>query len=59
MKFKILNYYTGENQFIAEIDCDDNAPQGMKIGLAAKWGYKNSADLSRAYLSDADLFGAS
>ena len=68
MKFYILNRWTGRVQFTAEIDADEDVPLSIKIGLAVRWGRKNSADLRGAYLrgaylsdanlSDADLRGA-
>jgi hypothetical protein len=58
MKFEIKNRFTGAVQFVAEIDCADDAPLSVKIGLAVQWGVKNRADLGGAYLSGADLRGA-
>lgn len=42
-------------QFTAEIDCADDAPTSIKIGLAVKWAFKSRADLSGADLSGAYL----
>ena len=58
MKFDILNRWTGRVQFTAEIDADEDVPLSIKIGLAVRWGRKNSAVLRGADLSDADLSGA-
>ena len=58
MKFEIKNRWTEKVQFIAEIKCADDAPLGVKVGLAVKWAYLSGADLSRANLSGADLSGA-
>lgn len=58
MKYPILNRWTGKVQFIAEINCDENASRAVKIGLAARWGFKNGADLRGAVLTDAALRGA-
>ena len=63
MKFDILNRWTGRVQFTAEIDADEDVPLSIKIGIAVRWGRKNSADLRGAYLrgaylSDANLRGA-
>lgn len=57
--FQIKNRFTGDVQFTAQIDCDDGALTGVKIGLAVKWTIKSGADLSRASLFGASLFGAS
>ena len=65
MKYEIKNRFSGEIQFIAEIDCDENTEKSIKIGLAVKWAIENKAnlykadlrlaDLSKANLSEADL----
>lgn len=33
-KVEVLNRITGTTQFIAEIDCDDDVSEKIKIGLA-------------------------
>lgn len=58
MKFNILNRFSGEVQFTAEIGCDEDAKTPLKIGLAVKWAMKSGANLSGAKLSYADLLGA-
>jgi uncharacterized protein YjbI with pentapeptide repeats len=63
INFDILNRFSGAVQFTAEIDCAENAPTGIKIGLAVKWAIKNDANLADAnlagaYLADANLAGA-
>jgi hypothetical protein len=63
LKFNVLNRFTGAVQFVAEIECDDDAPTSIKLGLAVKWAVKSGAnlsgaDLSGAYLSCANLRGA-
>jgi hypothetical protein len=58
MKFDVFNWFTGAVQFTAEIDCADDVPTSVKIGLAVRWAIKSGADLSRADLSRADLSGA-
>ena len=63
INFDVHSRFTGKVQFTAEIDCDDDAPRSVKIGLAVKWGIKTGANLScanlsGAYLSGADLSGA-
>ena len=58
MEFKILNRFSGEVQFTAEIDCKEDELTSIKIGLAVKWAIKTGANLFGAYLSDANLSGA-
>jgi hypothetical protein len=58
MKFEIKNRFTGDIQFGAEIDCADDAPLSVKLGLAVRVAVKSGADLSGAYLIGADLSGA-
>ena len=55
IKFEIKSRWTGAVQFTAEIECADEAPISLKIGLAVKWGIKSRADLSGADLSGANL----
>jgi uncharacterized protein YjbI with pentapeptide repeats len=58
IKFDVLNRFTGSVQFTAEIDCAEDTPSSIKLGLAVKWGIKRGADLRNAYLSGAYLRGA-
>lgn len=58
MKFAIRSHWTGEVKFEAEIEADEKAPIGVKIGLAVEWALKSGADLSDADLSGAYLRGA-
>jgi len=58
MKFEIRNRWSGNVQFTAEIDCSEDTPLRIKVGLAAKWAFKSGADLSGAVLSGAVLRGA-
>ena len=58
MKFEIKNRWTGNVQFTAEIEADDNTPWGVKVGLAIKWAYESGANLSGANLSGANLSDA-
>ena len=53
MKFEIKNRWSGAVQFTAEIECDESASVGVKMGLAVRWGLR-----ARAVLRDADLTGA-
>lgn len=55
MEFEVKNRYTGNVQFIAEIECDEKTSYNVKFGLAVKWGLENNANLSGADLSGADL----
>ena len=58
MIFNVINRYTGETQFSAEIECSEAEPRGVKLGLSVQWAAKNKANLRYADLSDADLSGA-
>ena len=58
MKFNVLNRFSGSLQFAAEIECADDAPTSIKLGLAIKWAIQTRANLTRADLSGANLSGA-
>ena len=58
MKFEVKNRFTGEVRFTAEIDCAEDAPVSIKLGLAVKWAVKTDANLAGADLADAYLAGA-
>ena len=63
LKFDVLNRWSGEVKFTAEIDCAADALPSVKMGLAVKWAIKSRADLAGAYLAGAylaraDLAGA-
>jgi len=58
MQFDIRNRYTGAVQFTAEIDCAEDAPASVKIGLAVIWAARTGADLRGADLRGASLRGA-
>ena len=63
MKFDVLNRFTGEVQFTAEIECKDDELPSVKLGLAIEWAYKtranlDGANLDGAYLARANLDGA-
>ena len=58
MKFEVKNQWTGKVQFVADIECDDNATLSVKIGLSVKWAVSNRANLRGADLRGADLYGA-
>ena len=53
MQFDVINRFTGNIQFTAEIECEEGARVSFKLGLAVRWGLKEGADLC-----DADLYGA-
>jgi hypothetical protein len=55
IKFDILNRFSGAVQFTAEIECAEDAPRSLKLGLAVQWAIKEKADLSWANLTRADL----
>ena len=58
MQFEVTNRFTGAVQFVAEIECDENASRSVKLGLAVRWAVKTRANLSGANLSGANLSGA-
>ena len=58
MKFDILNRWSRKIQFTAEIECADDAPPSIKLGLAVKIANLHGATLSGADLCGADLRGA-
>ena len=55
MKFDVLDRYTGEVKFTADISCDKSALPSVKLGLAVKWAIKENANLRSADLRSADL----
>jgi pentapeptide repeat protein len=55
IKFDVPNRWSGQIQFTAEIDCQEDAPRSIKLGLAIKWARKSGADLADANLAGADL----
>ena len=59
MKFDILNRFTCEVQFTAEIECAADALPSVKLGLAVKAAIKDGARLDGARLDGASLDGAS
>ena len=58
IKFEVKNRFSGDVQFVAEIECGDNASTFLKLGLAVKWAFKSGAYLRGADLSGAYLSGA-
>ena len=57
MKFDVLNRFTGDVQFTAEIKTDSTS-KSFQLGLAVRWAIKNNADLRNADLRNADLRNA-
>jgi len=55
IQFPVNNRYSGEVQFTATIEADDNTPHGVRFGLAVKWAIETKTDLSSADLSSANL----
>ena len=53
--FKVLNRYSGEVQFTAEIDCKETETESIKLGLAVRWAVKNKTNLQGANLQGVDL----
>ena len=58
IKFDVLNRFSGGIQFTAEIKCGRGEAPALKMGLAVRWAYNNSAYLKGAYLKGAYLKGA-
>jgi uncharacterized protein YjbI with pentapeptide repeats len=58
IKFDVLNRWTGKVQFTADIDCNVDAANGVKVGLSVQWARKRDAVLSGAVLRGAVLSGA-
>ena len=59
IKFDVLNRFSDDVQFTAEIDCKETELHGIKIGLAVRWAIKNGANREGANLYGARLDGAS
>ena len=57
-KFDVLNRWTGNAQFTAEISTTPDMLPSVKLGLAVQWGVKNNAYLAGANLAGAYLAGA-
>ena len=55
MQFDVKNRSTGDVQFTAEINCIDDTPTSLKLGLAVRWAIKHDADLADANLAGANL----
>ena len=58
IRFDVLDRFCESVQFTAEIECSEDAPRSVKLGLAVKWAVANKADLTGANLTRADLTGA-
>src|SRR3546814_16020479 len=57
-KFEVRNRWTNRVQFTAEIAVTPCMLPSIRLGVAVRWARKIGADLSVAYLRDADLRGA-
>ena len=55
IKFDVLNRFSGQVQFTADIDCKESESKSIKLGLAVGWAIKNDANLGGAYLREANL----
>ena len=58
IKLDILNRFSGDVQFTAEIDCKETDLHEIKIGLAVRWAIKNGTNLYGASLDGANLVRA-
>ena len=58
MNFEVKSRFTRKAQFVAGINCEENALISIKLGLAVKWAIKNGANLGGANLEGANLEGA-
>ncbi|MDE2107402.1 MAG: pentapeptide repeat-containing protein [Patescibacteria group bacterium] len=58
MKFDVLNRFSGKVQFSAEIECAEDSPLSVKLGLAVKRAIQTKATLHSADLHSADLHSA-
>jgi len=58
ISFDVTNRWTGAVQFTAQIECAEDAPASIKLGLAVKWGVKIRKNLAYANLAGAYLAGA-
>ena len=58
IKFDVLNRWTSQVQFTADIECASDALPSIKLGLAVRWAIKARANLARANLAGANLAGA-
>jgi uncharacterized protein YjbI with pentapeptide repeats len=55
LKFSVLNRFSGEVQFTADIDCKEDESTSVKLGLAVRWAIDNGARLDGASLDGARL----
>ena len=56
--FRILNEFSRDVQFTAQIDARESSPESYKKGLSVLWALENNVDLRGANLRDADIRGA-
>ena len=55
LKFDVLNRFSDDVQFTAEIDCDENVSRSIRLGLAVEWALKTATNLRGSDLSGSDL----
>ena len=58
MKYEIKSRWDGKVIFEADIECEANASDGIKLGLAVRVAFKAGANLNGANLDGANLDGA-
>lgn len=58
IKFNVIKRASGAPQFTAEIDCAEDTPTSIKVGLAVRWAISVGADLTYTDLAGAYLVGA-
>lgn len=56
--FSLLDRWTPTVRILAEIDCPDDTPYPVRLGLAVWWAWRRGLDLSGLNLVGADLGGA-
>jgi len=55
MKYDIKNFIDDTVMFTADIDCEENASESIKLGKAVIWANLKGANLEGANLKDAYL----
>ena len=58
IKFDVLNRYSGEVQFTAEIDCSEDTERSWKLRLSVLWAIEHKANMRYADMSGANMSGA-
>ena len=57
MQFEVSNRFSGRVQFTAQIECAEDAPLSIKLGLAVQWARLSGTDLSGARISHLAALG--